>query len=957
MNKKSVLFLAGIFLMMSGIAQSNWCLTHAPVTGLPDTVKTCTGTSATLSANVGYAHYQWNTGSTASSILAEFSGLYWVELTDDSACVTRDTVVVSLIQASLAFTDTVICESGNVQIGLSASSGLNTGSLVFNGAGASGWMAASGLPSGNSDRTIECWLKHPGQSQPATIFSYGQVTSGAGFELLLTPEDSLKLLANGVSYTAPAILSSQQWHHLSIGIDHTGKYSFEIDFQQINLDVLNAGFGTLLADTAWIGRSQSGGTAYLNAVVDEFKIWSALMSPTEMYYWSYLHANEPGAPALTVYFDFNSVQPEYDFKQRQLHVTTAAAGLQVPFMGYSFAAFWQNQWMSNQSSLLYYAAGNSAFDIPVSDGIAACLLPLEIVVPPALNLDSLYTVCNLPSLSLELPAVYESYSWSNGSSTNMVNLTQSGNYAVSVQMGSCQFAHNFVFDIMQMNILQQDTAICAGSSLQLSAFSSNNQYYWSTDEVNPSIVVTPSESTFFTCQNVSPYQTCKDTIQLTILPLPVINMLDTIKLCNQAAYNLFASSNQNYAYSWSTGDTNSGITLNNSGLYSVTVHHPSGCSSMDSSFVEFHTVWIPQSLFLSCENQPVTISCQTSEPIQWSNGSTSVSITVAPSVSTQYYVYTSQFPACQVSAWVDAGGNIVSGLPDTLANCSGIPATLNANNNYSHYAWSNGSAVNTTTVSQSGLYMLTITDQVGCEEIDTVVVSLIQANLTANHDTVCEGDMVMLTISSGNYNFLWSTGDTDPVIFVNPMVPTEYVVSVDDGISSCYFSTYVFVNEVGTPPINGETSVIAGDSVYLYTVEGLPESGFDWMVSGGLVDSIQGDSIWVIWINPGQGYIQLTEHAVSGCDGLPVSLTISVLSDENPEIPALQVYPNPVATLLYIEGIDSESQISVFTAEGRLILRQMAGLSPVLDFTGFSPGTYFVRVSNRGISSVFPVLH
>lgn len=959
MKTKILLLLTWIFSLTSGYGQSSWCLTHTPVSGLPDTVKTCSGTSTNLTATAGYAQYEWNTGSSSFAILAEFSGVYWVEITDDSSCVAHDTVVVSMINAALSFEDTTLCSPGNLQIGLSAVSGTNSGSLSFNGAGASAWFDASGLPTGNSDRTIECWIKHSGHSLPATIFSYGQVTAGAGFELYLTTSDSLKLVANGITYTAPSVLSTQQWHHLSVAIDHTGKYSFEIDFQQLNLDILNAGFGTNLADTAWIGRSQSGGTAYLNAVVDEFKVWSSLLSPTEMYYWSYLHANEIGAPSLAVYFDFNAPgsQADYDFKHREIGFAMAGASQLVPFASYSYSAYWQNQWISNQAALLYWAAGSTAVQVPVSDGIETCLLTLAVEVPEALNLDPEYAVCNSSSFSLEVPGVYESYSWSNGSTTAVVNLNLSGNYAVSVQTGSCQYSDSFVLDLMQMAILQQDTAICAGSSLQLNAQSSNNLFYWSTDEVSSSIVVTPSESTYFICQNVSPYQTCKDTIQLTVLPLPEIILPDTVKLCNQASYTLFASSNQNYSYSWSTAATTSGISLNTSGLYSVTVHHPNGCSISDQSLMEFHSVWIPQSQYVSCDNQPVTLDCQTLEPIHWSNGSTSTQIIVAPAVSTQYTVYTTQFPACQVSALVEVGGNISSGLPDTLANCNGISITLTANPAYPNYAWSTGSGVNSTTVNQSGNYSVTITDDVGCQAVDAVAVSIIQASVVSNEDTVCEGEMVMITVNSGNYDFLWSTGDTDPVIFENPMVPTEYSVLIDDGISTCYFSTLVEVNVVGTPPIQGEASVIAGDSVYLYTVDGMEASSFDWMVSGGLVDSILGDSIWVIWINPGEGYLQLSEHAISGCDGIPVTLTISVLSDENLENSIIRIYPNPVQSQLHIDGAEPASQISVFTIDGRLVYKQLAGYSTNLDFTALSPGAYFIRVSHKGLSSVYTVIH
>ncbi|MCF8295113.1 MAG: T9SS type A sorting domain-containing protein, partial [Bacteroidales bacterium] len=306
---------------------------------------------------------------------------------------------------------------------------------------------------------------------------------------------------------------------------------------------------------------------------------------------------------------------------------------------------------------------------------------------------------------------------------------------------------------------------------------------------------------------------------------------------------------------------------------------------------------------------------------------------------------------------VHAGGFINSGLPDTLAICGSSSLEIVATAGYATYVWSNGGSLPTNTVSTSGTYFLTIQDAYLCSLEDSVQVSVINATLTASSDTLCEGELVMLTANSGPFDFLWSTGDTDPVIFQNPLEPTDYSVFIEDGISGCYFSVSVFVNIVGTGSISGEMEVIAGDSVYLYTVEGLEGSSFEWLVSGGVVDTIIGDSLWVIWLNEGEGYIQLTEFAANGCTGIPVTLSIDVLDLEEFDKPLIRIYPNPFASKITLEGLKGQEQIELYNVAGQLVLKRIANAPHLqIDATTLPDGVYFLQIQDSGNSTIHSLI-
>ncbi len=957
MKKQFLWLMLMIAWAMDGNSQSVWCQNNAPISGLPDTVLSCSSNSALLTANSGYANYLWNTGSNTQAINASLSGLYWVEITDDSMCVTRDSVLVSSMAINLDFEDTIRCSAGNLLVGFDATAGANLSAAYFNGSNSHTWLAAADFPVGVSNRTIEAWINHPGQVQDAVLFAYGNLAGGSGFECWLGNDDSLKLIANSHTYVASGVIPANGWHHFSVSIDQSGKYSFEIDFQQVDLGILDASFNTMSADTAWMAGS--GASYPFTGYLDEFKVWSSLVSPSNMYLHSYMHAHEFTSESLLVYYDFNSIIGNLanDFKDRPLTSLTMSSVVQVPFPFYTYAVLGLNGWISNQTSLLHYVAESGTLVLSFTDGISVCEKEVDVTVVPDLNFNSMNESCNQPAIFFNPLFQYDTYLWSNGSTASSQSFSQSGEYWLQVQTGTCQSADTFHVELLNITIPQADTTICAGQSVSLQAQSSTGNYFWNTGQVLSSITVNPVSNSWYVCQISSDNLTCSDSVYVEVLPLPELYLQDSVELCNQNTHVLIPSNNSAYSYSWNTGASSSVLIVQNSGYYTVTVQHTNGCEAVDQAWVGFHSVSIPTTDLTTCDGIAIPLECVASEAFIWSTGATTNSINVNPFISTLYWVSLINYPTCSDQVMVHAGGFINSGLPDTLAICGSSSLEIAATAGYASYVWSNGGSLPTNTVSTSGTYFLTIQDAYLCSLEDSVQVSVINATLTASSDTLCEGELVMLTANSGPYDFLWSTGDTDPVIFQNPLVSTDYTVLVDDGISGCYFSISVFVNTVGTGPISGEMEVIAGDSVYLYTVEGLEGSSFEWLVSGGVVDTIIGDSLWVIWLNEGEGFIQLTEFAANGCTGIPVTFSIDVLDLEEFDKPLIRIYPNPFASKITLEGLKGQEQIELYNVAGQLVLKRIANAPHLqIDATTLPDGVYFLQVQDSGNSTIHSLI-
>ena len=66
------------------------------------------------------------------------------------------------------------------------------------------------------------------------------------------------------------------------------------------------------------------------------------------------------------------------------------------------------------------------------------------------------------------------YQWSNGDTTQSVNLSQSGNYTLTVGNGVCYATDSVYVNLVNVDIIQNDTTICFGDSITLSVGNTNS---------------------------------------------------------------------------------------------------------------------------------------------------------------------------------------------------------------------------------------------------------------------------------------------------------------------------------------------------------------------------------------------------------------------------------------------------------------------------------------------------
>lgn len=177
-------------------------------------------------------------------------------------------------------------------------------------------------------------------------------------------------------------------------------------------------------------------------------------------------------------------------------------------------------------------------------------------------------------------------------------------------------------------------------------------------------------------------------------------------------------------YSWNTGDTTPSIYADSSGTYILTANNTSGPSRVISAGIDFTSmpsIDLGNDTFL-CQGQSLTLnSTHTGGCTFWSDGSSGQDFetdsgglfwaeAVNGSCKFRDSIEVVYFEAGQIDL-----GN------DTII-CAGDTLVLDAGAGWTKYSWSDNSQGRRLTVSQSGIYIVEVTDSNGCTASDEVEV-------------------------------------------------------------------------------------------------------------------------------------------------------------------------------------------------------------------------------------------
>lgn len=398
------------------------------------------------------------------------------------------------------------------------------------------------------------------------------------------------------------------------------------------------------------------------------------------------------------------------------------------------------------------------------------------------------------------------YTWSPAANLNAANIQSptimhegTATYSVTItDANGCSVSDQLVLTRAFAGVPTQSTAgACVNMPPTLTAPATGVSYEWSSGQHSASIV--PSASGPHTV-TVTDAQGCEvsTTFNVTLHPLPVVDLGPDVTLCGVAQHNLNAG-NAGSSFLWSTGATGQQLIATTSGTYTVQVTSPQGCTANDAVAVSLNAM--PTDVLndvSSCITSPVTLNAGNSgSTYAWSTGGTTQSIQPTTSGTYTVTVTTAQNCTSSFDAVVDLLPEVQVDLgPDTTI-CAGSSITLDAGNPGLSHMWSTGATSSTINASSAGLYSVTVSNG-ACSATDqrTLSVQALPVDILAD-GARCIGESITLDAGNDGAAYAWSNGAASRTVTVQNS--GTYSVTITDGIGCS--ATYDAIVQFVPPPV------------------------------------------------------------------------------------------------------------------------------------------------------------
>ena len=536
----------------------------------------------------------------------------------------------------------------------------------------------------------------------------------------------------------------------------------------------------------------------------------------------------------------------------------------------------------------------AAWNASLSNAFFTAALPISPTPAPILTVNCAennavtYTVTN-----------YQQAFWESGETGKSITRPAGSTVRAKVKDALGNLHYTPAISIAAAPTIQADgpTRFCQTGRVNLTTNADQN-FVWSNSSVSKTISVTSTGTYSVSVKDVTGCTFTSNSIAVSINPLPAaptITMEGPLTSCQGSNTTLLASPAANYR--WSNGERTQRITVGQTGNYSLTVADENGCESPSSAVIGATVNPSPAPLTISytgrtayCANEsPLTLNASPASGYEWSNGQTTQSIVVAQSgnytVRTRNSFNCPSAPSNVVAVRVNPlplTPIVSSERPTTL--CQGENTVLSVTNTVAAgYNWSNGTRTPRLTVTQSGSFSLTISDENGCtsapSNVVTILVNPVPAlpQLTASGKTIfCANESVTLT-ASPEAAYEWSSGQNTQSIVVRQS--GSYSIRTRNQFN-CFSersgAINVTVNPLpATPTITSTrpTTLCQGENTELVAS---PALAYNWNTGA------QTQRLTITQ----SGNFSLTVSDANGCVSLP-SVVVPVVVNPLPETPQL----------------------------------------------------------------------
>jgi hypothetical protein len=405
---------------------------------------------------------------------------------------------------------------------------------------------------------------------------------------------------------------------------------------------------------------------------------------------------------------------------------------------------------------------------------------------------------------------------------------------------------------------------------------------------------------------------------VNVIPIPKSEIIGNKLICDNEEVtleSLFTS--DTLTYLWSTGSTKNSIIINQPGWYWLVVKNSQGCydssavnikkfNNLHLDIVGSKVICSPNTGILSANVTPYDSTLN--YVYEWSNDfqTRNITVTKAGIYSVKVTIENKCVLYSEISVVKSEAPDLVLNKSGVLNLCEGEIIELYDINELPDlsYQWSDGMNGNKRLITKSGFYKLTVTNQEGCSDSDSLLVIINKKPVVSieyqTYRTECDRDSAMLIAHplGIGYKYKWSDGSFNDSIVVKKS--GLYFVYVTDS-NGCSNSSSINV-KIGSGmdiQINGEKDFCRGDSITLTAIPSFSgfDTDFEYLWSTGETTKS------IIIRNGGQYYVNVTHK--DGCKGID-TINVNVL-----EIPDLKLNYNGIINICSNDTLSLEPEIIV----------------------------------------------
>jgi len=281
----------------------------------------------------------------------------------------------------------------------------------------------------------------------------------------------------------------------------------------------------------------------------------------------------------------------------------------------------------------------------------------------------------------------------------------------------------------------------------------------------------------------------------------------------------------------------------------------------------------------------------------------------------------------------------------------GNSITLDTDISGESYLWSNGDTTQTSIITASGIYNVTVTTQYGCAGHDTIAIAINNnpiVNLGA--DTSSCGNLIQLDAQNAGASYLWNDNSTSQTITAT--VSGTYFVTVTD-TNACSASDTISVT-INTPPsVTGSASAttVCTDDANV-TLTGSPLGG-TWSgpgVSGNSFDPSVGVGVQTVM------YMYTDSNRCEGTFGVSITVDACVGITES-NAPTFTAFPVPFQNVITIIANNSgEYHVRIMNAAGQVVIEnKFIGNRAEIHTESLASGLYWIEIAGANGTQVIKV--